>query len=132
MGSPIGAYFTIVTSPFGISPMSRKCCLRAPLRLQNVLLPSFRSADPLASSDSSSFHLIIFIVCHRKLYDKYHCLSIENPLFRRIISNCHYCLRPSQQPGQNAFQTTLDDSCMSRTFGIYMPKHLCRIVTYGQ
>src|SRR5699024_11283436 len=30
MGSPIGAYFTMVTSPLGISPISRKCCLSAP------------------------------------------------------------------------------------------------------
>ena len=39
----------------------------------------------------------------------------------------YYCSRPSQSPGQNAFQITFDDgilSCMSRDFGIYMPKHL--------
>ena len=52
IGSPIGAYFTTVTSAPRINPISRKCCLSAPLPPTDKIIPFC----PMPSS----FNVIIF------------------------------------------------------------------------
>lgn len=50
-GSPIGAYFTVFTVVHGIIPMSRKCCLSAPVPPTEIILADL----PVCSSLSFIF-----------------------------------------------------------------------------
>ena len=58
MGSPIGAYFTIVTSTPWISPISKKCCLNAPVPPTETITALF----PIAKLSNFIFYPFSFFI----------------------------------------------------------------------